>query len=93
MGGQLGLKTVSPSHLYFVHEKILQHRDNNYSVSSLFLDFAKAFDSVNHQIILSKLEHYGIRGLSFKLFISYLTNKKQYTGKRGDFNTILLVNV
>ena len=62
-----------------VYETILKELDNQKSVSGIFLDFAKAFDCVNHQILLDKLDHYGIRGNSNKLLKSYLTNRFQCT--------------
>ena len=44
---------------------------------NVFIDFAKAFDTVNHSILIKKLEFYGIRGIPLQLFTDYLINRKQ----------------
>ena len=51
-----------------------------------FLDFSKAFDTLNHKILLRKLEHYGVRGNSLQLLTSYLEKREQYVTLEG-FNS------
>ena len=58
-------------------DNILDSFDKNQFTIALFLDLSKAFETVNHNILLSKLEHYGIRENSLKWFRSYLENRKQ----------------
>ena len=60
-------------------ETIRKSLDDNEFACGVFLDLKKAFDTVNHKILLKKLEHYGVRGLAIKWFTSYLTGRKQYT--------------
>ena len=45
----------------------------------IFIDFQKAFDTANHDILLHKLDYYGIRGLPKKWFQSFLSGRSQYT--------------
>ena len=56
--------------------------EKNY-VIGIFIDFKKAFDTVDHEIMLSKLECYGIRGHANLFFRSYLTNRRQFTVANG----------
>ena len=60
-------------------ENIRKALDGNEFACGVFLDFKKAFDTVNHKILLKKLEHYGVRGHAIKWFKSYLSERKQYT--------------
>lgn len=60
-------------------DKILNALDNGQIVTSVFLDLAKAFDTVDHEILIRKLEFAGIRGIALDLFKSYFLNRKQIT--------------
>ena len=60
--------------------------DNSNFGCGIFIDLQKAFDTVDHQILLKKLEYYGIRGLANKWFQSYLSNRQQFVCVNG-FNS------
>ena len=46
--------------------------------AGIFMDLSKAFDTVNHEILLNKLYHYGFRGVSYDWFQNYLSAISQY---------------
>ena len=58
-------------------EFVYHNLDVGNAVISVFLDFSKAFDCLDHEILLKKLNHYGIRGVTNRWFRSYLSNRNQ----------------
>ena len=57
-----------------------------------FIDLQKAFDTVNHDILLSKLNHYGIRGVAFDWFKSYLSDETHYATINNERSEIQIIN-
>ena len=66
-----------------ITEKIKESIDQGKYGCGIFIDLKKAFDTVNHKILLLKLEHYGVRGNLLSWFESYLTDRKQYVFYNG----------
>ena len=73
-------------------EAIRNTLDNKRLGCGIFIDLQKAFDTVNHRILLSKMEHYGIRGCALEWFKSYLSNRKQYVFVNGSNSNLLPIN-
>lgn len=59
-------------------DSIRKTMDKTKIAGALFIDLCKAFDMVDHEILLQKMEYYGIRGTALNLFNSYLSNRSQY---------------
>ena len=68
-------------------DKIISALDKHNFVLGVFLDFFKAFDTIDHSILLKKLENYGIRGVANKWFSSYLTDRHQYVSYNDTTST------
>ena len=72
-------KNKSAQHsLIEIVEKVRNCIENKKYGCGIFIDLKKAFDTVNHDILLRKLEHYGIRGTSLSWFSSYLKGRSQF---------------
>ena len=71
------------SALIEITEQIRKARGKGLFACRVYLDLKKAFDVVNHSILLTKLEHYGIKDNANYWLRSFLTDRKQYTSVQG----------
>lgn len=60
-------------------QKIITELDKKNQVTALYMDMTKAFDYVDHGLLLHKLEIYGVRGKALEIIKSYLSNRIQFT--------------
>ena len=72
-----------PSHstsyaLFSATENLYKSLDYKFHTLGIFIDFSKAFDTVDHSILCKKYEHYGINGNMLNLINSYLTSREKY---------------
>jgi hypothetical protein len=84
-------RSTSDAILHFT-DNIYETLNKGFHEIAIFLDFSKAFDTVNHEILLKKLYKYGIRGNSNNWFKSYLLNRKQYVTVNNIKSSLLHVN-
>ncbi len=69
-------------------DRVITEMDNDKIPLSIFLDLSKAFDTLDHTILLDKLKYYGIDGAAHRLFESYLKDRKQYVDIDGTSSKI-----
>ena len=73
-----------------IYAQIVEAFENNDIACSVFLDFAKAFNTVNHNILLEKLENYGIMALNW--FKSYLYKRQQVVKINNTYSQPMEIN-
>ena len=80
IGNQFGFRKLHSSYmaLMLMMDQVTKALDNGECVIGIFLDFSKAFDTINHSILIDKLYHYSIRGNALEWFRRYLSDRSQY---------------
>ena len=83
--GQYGFRKNRSTNtaLIEVIDKITNAIDNSKFCIGVFIDLKKAFDTVDHSLLLKKLRYYGVRGISSIFLESYLNNRKQYVNYKN----------
>ena len=74
-------------------DRIITHMDNKEVPINIFLDLSKAFDTIDHTILLAKLRYYGIHDTALLLMKCYLNNRKQYVEFEDTKSEILPITV
>ena len=69
--------SISYALIHLLNKITTAFDDKKYTIG-IFLDLSKAFDTVDHDILFTKLEHYGIRGLALEWIKYYFVNRHQY---------------
>ena len=78
--GQYGFRHKHSTQLAALEliDRVTQELDRGNTPINIFIDLSKAFDTLEHGILLSKLQYYGVNGTALKLLTSYLSNRQQF---------------
>ena len=84
---QYGFRKNHSTYMALLHliDKVISALENNEYTCSIFLDFSKAFDTTNHNILLAKLYKYGFQDITYKWLSSYVSNRAQFVSFKGYF--------
>jgi hypothetical protein len=78
--------------LHQIVDECMNNIDKNYANIICCLDLSKGFDTLNHEILLSKMSKYGINGRNIEWFKSYLVNRTQIVRNNSDTSSLHTVN-
>ena len=73
--------------LTYILEKLKNTLDKGKHVGAVFMDLSKAFDTINHDLLIAKLDAYGFYNNALLFMLSYLKNKSQSISINSSFNT------
>ena len=66
-------------------DRIIQEMDKYNTPINIYIDLSKAFDTIDHKILLCKLKYYGLNGAALDLCRNYLVNRKQYVERNSKY--------
>ena len=91
---QYGFRTGHSTELAALHlvNHLTKQMDTGKIPINIYIDLSKAFDTLDHAILLDKLKYYGIRGVAYRLFHSYLSNRYQYVEFNGSISSTKVID-
>ena len=91
---QYGFREKHSTYMALINlvDKISEQIDSKMITAGIFIDLSKAFDTIDHTILLQKMHHYGIRGIARDWFQSYLYTRQQYVQIDNSISALLTIN-
>ena len=91
---QYGFRTGHSTELAALHlvNDLTKQMDTGKVPTNTYIDLSKAFDTLDHSILLDKLNYYGIRGVAYNLLHSYISNRYQYVDFNGSISSTKFVD-
>ena len=91
---QYGFRTGHSTELAALHlvNHLTKQMDTGKIPINIYIDLFKAFDTLDHAILLDKLNYYGIGGVAYRLFHSYLSNRYQYVEFNGSISSTKVID-